>query len=98
MAEKLEKLSQEDQEKIKRWIDKHGLNVCSKCKKDKYTLMDELIKVPSVSDKVYYPAFLTVCLTCGYLSSYAATLVLLDALSKYGIELISKSEREESNE
>ena len=60
--------------------------------------MDELIKVPSVSDKVYYPAFLTVCLTCGHLASYSANLVLLDALSKYGIKLISESKKEEPNE
>ena len=97
MSEKEEKLSQSDQEKIKQWISKNNLNTCLACKKSSsYILMDEIIQITGLSNKVYYPTLLIICLECGRHTYFSAVAPGID-LGKYGVSLLSEPEKENSD-
>ena len=93
MAEKAEKLSQEDQEKIKQWISKHGLDTCFACKKSNYILIDEIVQIVALNNKIYYPTLLIICSNCGRHTPFSAMAPSID-LGKYGVKLVSESNKE----
>ena len=82
MPNKEGKLSEEEQERVKKWVDDHDGHTCPICKGSNRALGDYIVRIPLSEKPSFHAAVLIFCEDCGNIRFYEITSLGISLLNR----------------